>query len=149
MVSNLRMGAWLLSVHAWFLRTQTRVCVRMSLVRNAILTPVSFVSYPNAILTPFFHPFIEFAPFLGREAPTVWRHGIRSLLQKQRPIFVQQASSWLSIYYYRGLPVPLYCRLWLRGGGILPTSSSMLIGKWLWLSMTSTTWPALGAMGLS
>lgn len=62
MVSNLRTGAWLLSVHAWFLRTQTQVCVRMSLVRNAILTPVSFVSYPNAILTPFFHPFIEFAP---------------------------------------------------------------------------------------
>ena len=51
---------------AKYLRMQTQACVHMLPVKYPILTPVSPGSYSNANLTPFFHPFVDFAPFSGR-----------------------------------------------------------------------------------
>ena len=51
-------------------------------------------------------------------------------------------SSQSSVWCSRGLPVLSWHRPWLRGGGILPTPSTLLAGRWPSLLMTSTAWLA-------
>ena len=110
----------------------------------------------NIIFLPFLSPNHESNPILFLQASTLysgrgstsWVLVWCSILTKENQGHIHVVgSSLLSVWCLRGLPMLSWRKPWLRGGGILPTPSTLLAWRWLSLLITSTAWLAYGLMG--
>ena len=83
------------------------------------------------------------------QAPIRWWSGSTFSPLKLEVMFGRWALSPSLAFFWKSLWVPPWCSAILRGGGTLPIPFILLSGKWWWLSMTSTAWPALDLRGPS
>ena len=86
---------------------------------------------------------------LAREAPIRWWSDSTCSPPKLEAMFKRQALSPSSAFFQKSPQVPPWCSALLKGGGTLPTPFISPSGRWRWLPMTSTTWPALVSRGPS
>jgi len=63
--------------------------------------------------------------------------------------YILRALSPLSAYYQRPLPVPFLVQCLAKRWWDTIHTFHIVDGRWRWLPVTFTGWPALGAMGLS
>ena len=83
------------------------------------------------------------------QAPIRWWSGSTFSPLKLEVMFGRWALSPSLAFFWKSLWVPPWCSAILRGGGTVPIPFILLSGRWWWLSMTSTAWPALDLRGPS
>ena len=144
--SNMCTHARTLHMYAW-------AYVRMLALKNLnfhyfdLFSPMSLSRGNSHVLFSYFcrsHPLFQVGVALVTSLL-----GTGPWLMTQRPWCAQPALSPSSVCFRRVLLVPSWCSRWLRGGGTLPTPSTLLRGRWQWLPMISIRWSAFDVMGHS
>ena len=97
---------------------------------------------PSCILTLFHHTlvFVNFKVILLLLVGAIWLPSWSG--SGLRPWWGCPASRCSRLVILRVLPAGCWCRHWLRGVGILPTPSTLLVGRWPWLPMIFVGWPS-------
>ena len=119
--------------YARILRMHAQVCVRMLALINLnfhYFDSFSLISLSNGHSYVLFSSLYWFCPLFQVVVTIVISLlGTRPWLMTQRPWCMKIASSLSSVCFQRVILVPSWCSRQLRGGGTLPTPSTLLSGR--------------------